>query len=206
MRDLDNIRALCKLDIQYMGLIFYSKSSRNIEGYTPNEIFDIKALTDAKGIKRVGVFVNEELGIILEKVDLYDLHAVQLHGDEGSDFCKTLREKGLKVIKAFSVDESFDFSKLDSFQDNVDYFLFDTKGKLRGGNGVAFDWAILGQYKLNVPFLLSGGIGPGKLEQVQRISFEQCMAIDVNSGFEIAPGLKNIEALQSFIHSLKQAV
>ena len=102
----------------------------------------------------------------------------------------------------FSVNDDFNFSTLKPFETVCDYFLFDTKGKLPGGNGLTFNWQILQQYKLTKPFFLSGGIGLDEIENIKKLNLP-IYAIDVNSKFEIEPGLKNIELLKSFKNNLQ---
>jgi phosphoribosylanthranilate isomerase len=188
MKYPDNILEVSSLLPDYMGFIFWEKSSRYFDGTIP-------ALPGS--IKKVGVFVNETLPIIIQKVLKHDLQVVQLHGKESVDFCQELRSqlpKGIEIIKVFSIQDEFDFSVLKPFEEFCDYFLFDTKGKLPGGNGTTFDWTVLKKYPSTKPFFLSGGIGLEELEAVQEITKTNLpvYAIDVNSKFEIEPGLKKI--------------
>lgn len=188
MKYPDNILEVSSLLPDYMGFIFWEKSSRYFDGIIP---------TLPSSIKKVGVFVNETLPIIIQKVLKHDLQVVQLHGKESVDFCQELRSqlpKGIEIIKVFSIQDEFDFSVLKPFEEFCDYFLFDTKGKLPGGNGTTFDWTVLKKYPSTKPFFLSGGIGLEELEAVQEITKTNLpvYAIDVNSKFEIEPGLKKI--------------
>jgi phosphoribosylanthranilate isomerase len=188
MKYPDNILEVSSLLPDYMGFIFWEKSSRYFDGTIP---------TLPGSIKKVGVFVNETLPIIIQKVLKHDLQVVQLHGKESLDFCQELRSqlpKGIEIIKVFSIQDEFDFSVLKPFEEFCDYFLFDTKGKLPGGNGTTFDWTVLKKYPSTKPFFLSGGIGLEELEAVQEITKTNLpvYAIDVNSKFEIEPGLKKI--------------
>jgi phosphoribosylanthranilate isomerase len=188
MKYPDNILEVSSLLPDYMGFIFWEKSSRYFDGTIP-------ALPGS--IKKVGVFVNETLPIIIQKVLKHDLQVVQLHGKESLDFCQELRSqlpKGIEIIKVFSIQDEFDFSVLKPFEEFCDYFLFDTKGKLPGGNGTTFDWTVLKKYPSTKPFFLSVGIGLEELEAVQEITKTNLpvYAIDVNSKFEIEPGLKKI--------------
>lgn len=188
MKYPDNILEVSSLLPDYMGFIFWEKSSRYFDGIIP---------TLPGSIKKVGVFVNETLPIIIQKVLKHDLQVVQLHGKESVDFCQELRSqlpKGIEIIKVFSIQDEFDFSVLKPFEEFCDYFLFDTKGKLPGGNGTTFDWTVLKKYPSTKPFFLSGGIGLEELEAVQEITKTNLpvYAIDVNSKFEIEPGLKKI--------------
>jgi phosphoribosylanthranilate isomerase len=199
MKYPDNILEVGALLPDYMGFIFWEKSARYFDGVIPQL---------PKSIKKVGVFVNETGEIILAKAKKYDLQAIQLHGNESVAFCQDLKNKienPIEIIKVFSVDDYFDFEVLKPFETVCDYFLFDTKGKLPGGNGTTFDWKVLEKYPSSKPFFLSGGIGIDEIEAVKEIAKTNLplYAIDVNSKFEIEPGLKNIEKLDSFKNNLK---
>ncbi|WP_367754096.1 phosphoribosylanthranilate isomerase [Flavobacterium sp. WC2430] len=197
MKYPDNILELGALLPDYMGFIFWKKSARYFDGIIPEL---------PKSIKKTGVFVNESIATIVEKVKQHDLQAVQLHGKESVAFCAELKKtllKDIEIIKVFSILDTFDFEQLKPFESVCDYFLFDTKGKLPGGNGTTFDWKVLEKYPSSKPFFLSGGIGLEELIDVNEILKTNLPvhAIDLNSKFEIEPGLKNIsfcrEALQS---------
>ncbi|MEM9680234.1 MAG: phosphoribosylanthranilate isomerase [Bacteroidota bacterium] len=196
-----NITEVAELQPDYLGFIFYDKSSR----YFDQEMPELK-----DSIEKIGVFVNTTIEIITQTVAKYQLNGVQLHGSESAAFCndlKTRLSKDIKIIKAFAVDENFDFSQLKTYEGTCDYYLFDTKGKLPGGNGYTFNWNILNSYPSKTPFFLSGGIGLEELEKVK--SFletpvaKYCHAIDVNSRFETEPGLKKINELEQFINELQ---
>ncbi|OCB70369.1 phosphoribosylanthranilate isomerase [Flavobacterium glycines] len=192
MKYPDNILEVGALLPDYMGFIFWEKSARYFDGLIPDL---------PKSIKKTGVFVNETVEKIIEKVQKHDLQAVQLHGHESVEFCLNLKTQlaaGIEIIKVFSVADDFDFSVLEPFEEVCDYFLFDTKGKLPGGNGTTFDWKVLEKYPSTKPFFLSGGIGLDEMDAVNEIikTHLPVYAIDVNSKFEIEPGLKNLEALQ----------
>lgn len=189
MKYPENILEVAALLPDYMGFIFWEKSARFFDGNLPDL---------PKSIKKTGVFVNASLQEIQEKITTHDLQAVQLHGHESVEFCKELKAKigsKIEIIKVFSVDENFDFDLLKPFETVCDFFLFDTKGKLPGGNGTTFDWKVLDNYPSTKPFFLSGGIGIEELTAVKQILKTNLpiYAIDINSKFEIEPGLKNIE-------------
>ena len=197
MKYPDNIKSVATLQPDYLGFIFYEKSKRNFDGIIP-EI--------PNQIKKTGVFVNATKEFILEKVKRYNLKVVQLHGNESVSFCKEMRQNNIEVIKVFSVGEVFDFDQLKVYENVCDYFLFDTKGKEKGGNGITFNWKLLDNYSSNKPYFLSGGIG---LEEVKNLKIfldsevsKNCVSIDVNSKFEIKPGLKDIEKLRAFTKGL----
>ena len=173
----------------YMGFIFWERSARYFDGLIPDL---------PKSIKKTGVFVDETIENVIEKVQTHDLQAVQLHGKESVEFCLNLKAKlaaNIEIIKVFSVADDFDFSVLEPFEEVCDYFLFDTKGKLPGGNGTTFDWKVLENYPSTKPFFLSGGIGIEEMDAVNAILKTNLpvYAIDVISRFEIEPGLKNVQ-------------
>ena len=187
MKFPENILEVSKLLPDYLGFIFYEKSKRYFNGQIP-EI--------PKSIKKIGVFVDETLSEIVIKIEKYSLDVVQLHGQESPEFCEKLyKNNQIEIIKVFSVDDNFDFEILKKYEQVCDYFLFDTKGKLHGGNGFAFDWKILKKYTSTKPFFLSGGIGLEEIEQLKLLNLP-LFAIDINSKFEIEPGLKDIDLLK----------
>ncbi|MDN5199824.1 phosphoribosylanthranilate isomerase [Fulvivirgaceae bacterium BMA10] len=192
MKHPENIQEVMGLAPDYMGFIFYSKSPRFVADHLSGSFLDELS----SNIKRVGVFVNEDIESIREKVKVFSLDAVQLHGNEPIEDCRTLKKEGLTVIKVFSVGEQFDFDVLEPYKPHVDFFLFDTKGKDYGGNGIAFDWSILKQYDNEVPFFLSGGIDLENISEIAQLKGLNIHAIDVNSRFELEPGLKEVEKLK----------
>ena len=155
-----------------------------------------------KYIKKVGVFVDESIEIIQSKIEKYNLDCIQLHGTESVEFCQKLKELPIEIIKVFSIKDNFNFEILNEFESVCDYFLFDTKGELPGGNGATFDWNLLKKYPSNKPFFLSGGIGIEEIKLLKIMNLP-VYGIDVNSKFETEPGLKNIELLKSFQYKLK---
>ncbi len=237
MKYQDNIEQVAALQPDYLGFIFYEKSARN---------FDLVHIPEIpNSIKKTGVFVNEELEIVIEKIKSHNLQAVQLHGEESPEYClklkrhyeecqfessreqndevissietdcntstslstgsfekKSRNDENLEIIKVFSIKDEFNFEVLKPYEAVCDYFLFDTKGKLPGGNGYTFDWNVLNNYPSTKSFFLSGGIGLEEVDKLQEFikspASKFCYAIDVNSKFEIEPGLKNIELLQEF--------
>lgn len=203
MQQPGNMIQVAELQPDYMGLIFYEKSPRYFDGELP-EI--------SSEIKKAGVFVNAEIEEIKAKVLKYNLNAIQLHGEEDAGYAKDLKGELQKsgntpeIIKVFSVGDDFDFQQIKPFEGIVDYFLFDTKGKLRGGNGTEFDWQILKNYPSDTPFFLSGGIGPehGRAIAELKNHFHRngkpglLYAVDVNSKFELKPGLKKLKELKDF--------
>ena len=191
MREFENITSLCKLKPNYIGFIFWAPSERYVTDKTPK-------INDS--IKKTGVFVNASIDYIETMIVKHQLSAVQLHGDETPDYCKVIKNLNVEVIKTFSISNNYNFSILKSYEKNCDFFLFDTKGDLPGGNGINFDWDILKNYPLQKPFFLSGGIGTDNIDQIKKLLNSQLpiYAIDVNSKFEISPAKKNIDKLKLF--------
>lgn len=188
MKFPENILEVGVLLPDFIGFIFWEKSSRFFDGEMPRL---------PKSIKKVGVFVNESLEIVVTKIKKYKLDCIQLHGEESVEFCQNLKETPIEIIKVFSIKDNFNFEVLKEFESVCDYFLFDTKGELPGGNGTTFDWNLLKKYPSNKPFFLSGGIGIEEIKLLKIINLP-VYGIDVNSKFETEPGLKNIKLLKSF--------
>lgn len=195
MKFRENIQQVTELQPDYLGFIFYEKSPRNFEGIIPKL---------PKQIKKVGVFVNEYVEIVVSLVEEYQLEAVQLHGDEPVEYIQKIKKHlpKVEVIKVFGIKDEFDLEVLTPYEEMVDYFLFDTKGKERGGNGVTFNWQALQNYNSTKPFFLSGGIGLEEIDELQsffkREESQYCYAIDVNSKFETKPGIKSVEKIKKF--------
>ena len=198
MREHENIAQVAAFSPQYFGFIFYEKSPR----FVGNE-FDLPKNLPSS-IEKVGVFVNEDNRVILDKARFYGLDFAQLHGNESPDQAAQLKSQGLKVIKVFSVDDDFDFATTQPYKGAVDYFLFDTKGKYFGGNAKTFDWDILKDYDQEVPFFLSGGLSPENVSDVERLSALNIHALDLNSGVEDSPAVKSIKKLKDLLSKLSQ--
>ena len=233
MRDADNIREVSALDIDMIGFIFYPKSPRYVQmissragiipDYSEERIQQAskfsagepndgnEALANVKQPARVGVFVDDMPQNIVTRVYNYNLDYIQLHGNEPRETCENLRatidpdiKKDIKIIKAISVSTVEDIKKYKEYVGAVDLFLFDTKCKTVGGSGEQFDWSVLEQYDGDVPFLLSGGIGPDDAERVKAFHHPKCIGIDLNSKFEIEPALKDVEKLREFVLKVKR--
>lgn len=195
-----NIAEVAKLQPDYLGFIFYDKSPRF---FNAEEIPQLPA-----GVKKVGVFVDENISKVIELTKKYALDIIQLHGNESNAYVRDLQSNlefsDTLVWKAFSLDDEFDFSELSPYENTVDKFLFDTKGKGKGGNGYTFNWKILKGYTIKKPFILSGGIGLDEIESLKELLQTDLpiYAIDVNSRLETKPGLKNIEDLKRFKNEL----
>lgn len=190
MKYHDNIKEAASLLPDFMGFIFYPQSKRYV-----GEDFVLPAIPDS--ISKTGVFVNDLPTRVFEKVNKYNLDIVQLHGNESVDYCKEIRKK-IKIIKAFGIDEQFDFSILDNYENSCDYFLFDTKTTLFGGSGMQFDKNIIRNYSLSIPFFLSGGIDLNSV-LTSRGFHPMLYGFDVNSKLEDKPAVKNINKLKQLI-------
>lgn len=193
MRDSENIRAIEQTKADLMGFIFHPKSPRfvaSLPEYMP------------KKQKRVGVFVNASLEQILAKAQKFSLEYIQLHGDEPPAFCSELKNRGLKVIRAQRIANADDIIRAESYN-MADLMIFDTKTELYGGSGKKFNWQLLEDYKGCVPFLLSGGIRSDTFEEIKAFFHPQFAGIDLNSGFEISPALKDVGKLNNFIEKIK---
>jgi phosphoribosylanthranilate isomerase len=200
MRNQSNIEELVKLKPDYIGFIFYPKSKRFIGEKIPDEIQSLIPVY----IQKVGVFVDEPFDNLLDKFRSNKLDMIQLHGSELPDYCERLRKLDIPVIKVFSIDAEFDFETVKPYNPFCDFYLFDTASELRGGSGLKFDWKKMDQYNGEKPFFLSGGIQSSDTEIIKDITHNQLHAIDVNSGFETEPGIKDIQKLESFFEELRK--
>ena len=200
----ENIQAVAKTGIQWTGFIFYTPSPRCLLR-DPAEAERVRQLitADAFRPKRVGVFVNASQEEIMEVAQQYRLDYLQLHGHESPDFCYALQKRGYALIKAFSIATAEDLAHTADYAGRVDYFLFDTKCTGYGGSGQRFDWSLLQDYQGETPFLLSGGIRPEMATDLQTFHHPRWAGIDLNSGFESAPGVKQAETLRSFQNNFK---
>lgn len=216
MRDAQNIREVSQLGVDMIGMIFYPKSPRYVEmqsshaGIIPDYVKEDINIKSAKSPARVGVFVDDMVQNIVTRVVNYRLDYVQLHGNEPREMCENLRltldpdiRPGIKIIKAISVSDASDIQKYKEYVGAVDLFLFDTKCKTVGGSGQQFDWQVLEQYDGEVPFLLSGGIGPEDASRLHAFHHPKCIGIDLNSRFEIEPGVKDVEKLKGFLNEIQ---
>jgi len=200
MREAENIRAVEALGPDWVGFICWPKSKRFVAGETPLEQLAPPSYLPTKA-KRVGVFVDPTLAEVRSAQQALDLDLIQLHGTESPSFCQSVHEGlGLPIIKAFPISEVNDLLATQDYK--CDYFLFDTRTPLMGGSGKQFDWSVLEHYNGTTPFLLSGGIGPDDLKRVVAFHHPLCIGIDVNSRFEISPGLKDITTLKPFIEHI----
>ncbi|MCX2745727.1 phosphoribosylanthranilate isomerase [Mangrovivirga sp. M17] len=197
MRDPENIDQLIKLRVDFMGLIFYPGSSR----------FAGDSETDFSQFQRIiktGVFVNSDLEDIVQAIKKYGLEAVQLHGDETPEFASQVRKQGVKVIKAFPVWDEGDLEKAEDYRKSVDFYLFDTKGEKPGGNGIVFDWEILNDKTFSKPFFLAGGLNQSNIQGISKIKNPAFYAVDLNSGVEIKPALKDLKEIKTIKNKIAQ--
>jgi len=197
MKHAANIAAVAELHPDYLGFIFYSKSPRFISEVSAELIKYIPS-----SIKTTGVFVDEDIETVKAYIFKYNLKAVQLHGKESEAYCREIKLTGVAVIKAFGIGENFDFSQLSTYLAVVDYFLFDTQTPQHGGSGKVFDWKLLENYTLDKPYLLSGGIDLNHAEHIKEINDSRLHAVDINSKFEVEPGLKDAGKIEKFINIL----
>lgn len=198
MRDADNIRDVEALGVDWMGFIFYPKSSRDVSGSRPSYL--------PSGCKRVGVMVNPSLDEIRERQADYRFDLIQLHGDESPEFCAEAKSllPEVKFIKMVQVtDKETLNAAVRQYEEMVDYFLFETKTSGYGGSGRQFDWALLQSYEGRLPFLITGGIGPDDAEKVKAFSHPKFAGIDINSRFETAPALKDVNLIRRFVSCVK---
>lgn len=198
MRNPENIRQVAALNPDYMGFIFYEPSKRYAEGHiTPELLQELP-----QSIKKVGVFVNASAESIAGTVAKHSLDVVQLHGRETPKVCAAVKDLGVELIKVFSVDDAFAFENTLLYESCADYFLFDTRGKEYGGNGIPFDWELLTGNLSPKPYFLSGGLNLENVKHLDKVR-PTPFGIDVNSGFEKEPGLKKVEELERLMAESK---
>jgi len=199
IRRKEDLKALAPICVDFIGFVFYPPSKRYAGG-NAQELMQVPLCAETR---RVGVFVNENPDIVIEICNQHQLDFAQLHGSETPNYCNAV-SKSVKVIKAFNVDASFNFKILTEYDAICDYFLFDAKGKLPGGNSTTYDWSILSRYEMNKPFFLSGGIRPQHVQQLKSFNHPSLFAVDINSGFETSPGEKDTRLISEFSLQLKQ--
>ncbi len=202
LRDPENIISIASLSPDYLGFIFHQGSARYIGRDPERTLFS----QIPHGIKKTGVFVDEKIEKVKDALCRYGLEAVQFHGSETADYCNQFKSPDLIIIKAFRIGPGFDFSITYSYTDSCDFFLFDTQSGIPGGSGKKFSWDLLDQYKTDKPFFLSGGIGIEDIETIRNLHNKMLYAIDINSRFETAPGIKNVELVRSFIENINKSI
>lgn len=199
MTAVENLKAIQAVQPDYFGFIFYDKSPRSVQ---------LNGIQNIQNIKKIGVFVDESIDVILLKQKQFNLDGIQLHGHENADKIKKLKKslpKNIKVFKAISIKSQSDFKVIQNYEEIIDKIILDTKTNLRGGSGQQFDWELLENYTFDIPFLLSGGIGSNDVEQVLKLynKYPKMVGVDINSKFEIEPGIKNTEQVKLFINNLQ---
>ena len=212
LTQLAQIQELISLNTDFLGFIFYEKSPRFVLNH-----LSLEEISEIKHLGKVGVFVNESVEKITEISEKANLNFIQLHGDEDENFIIELKKsvkKEVKLIKVFRVGETFNF-QFSIFNSLVDYFLFDTDSKAFGGTGQTFDWQILNEIEIPKPYFLSGGISLENIKNLQNFvkvnmrenktltKLNTPFALDINSKFEIEPGIKNLEKIKIFKSLLK---
>ena len=198
MREAGNLLAIAELHPDFLGFIFYEKSERCVR-----DVLDAAIVQGLPGsICKVGIFVDADLADVQAAAARYHLDYVQLHGHESAAYCQQAKALGLQLIKAFAVDTDFDFAQLTAYEGICDYFLFDTKGELPGGNGTTFDWSVLTRYHGATHFFLSGGLGLVQVEQLRQFQHPLLCGFDFNSRLETAPGVKNVETTRQLLACL----
>ncbi|KAB2814952.1 MAG: hypothetical protein BGP01_04085 [Paludibacter sp. 47-17] len=197
MRQRDNILDVAALKPDYLGLIFYPGSARYVATAEDFPLDELAALCT------IGVFVDEQPALVLEKVKQFGLKGVQLHGQESAAECAFYKQQGLEVLKAVSVASSRDLQQPERYQGCVDLIVLDTKTAGHGGSGKKFDWDLLDHYTAPIPFLLGGGIGADDAAIIRALNHPQLAGLDLNSRFEIAPACKDVKKIETFLAGLK---
>jgi phosphoribosylanthranilate isomerase len=198
MREAGNIREISRLQPDYMGFIFYPGSKRYAGRLSPAQVKDLP-----DGIKKVAVFVNASREEILATCKAYSIRILQLHGDEPPAYCRAFREEGFRVIKAFRVGKGLDPAEMGKYTESCHLLLLDTSAEGFGGTGRKFNWRYLRDYRSPLPFFLSGGIGAGDAERIMHLHVPQLYGVDLNSRFELKPGIKNKDELEKFIRKIR---
>ena len=202
---MDQIQELISLNVDFLGFIFYEKSPRFVLNH-----LSLVEISEINHQGKVGVFVNETVEKILEISEKSNLNFIQLHGDEDEEFIKRLRQslsKNIKIIKVIRIGNDFEkfkneISKISNLKSQISNLLFDTDSKAFGGTGKTFDWQILNEIEIPIPYYLSGGISLENIHQLSTIN-QQPLALDINSKFETEPGIKNLEKIKTFKSLLK---
>ena len=199
MTVIKNLEAIQVAQPSYFGFIFYEKSPRAVH---------LAKIPYFKNTKKIGVFVDKNIEVMLSKQKQFNLDGIQLHGNENVDKIKKLKKllpKNIEISKAISIKDQSDFELIKNYDNLVDKIILDTKTNLKGGSGQQFDWELLENYTFNIPFLLSGGIGPNDTEQILKLynKYPKMAGVDINSKFETEPGLKNAEQVKQFINTLQ---
>lgn len=195
MREPHNIKEVDALNSDYIGLIFFDASPRNMNN-NPDAIPE----TDAH---KVGVFVDAALETIIKKAREFKLHTIQLHGNESPESCAELLGLGYQVFKAIKVNDETQAAEIEPYKGKCTALLFDTKTEKHGGSGIKFNWKKLEELAPIDKFFLSGGIGENDLDAILNLACPNLVGLDLNSRFEIEPGLKDIDRLKLFLNKIE---
>ncbi|MCM1077287.1 MAG: phosphoribosylanthranilate isomerase [Bacteroides sp.] len=193
-----NIREVIGLQPDYLGLIFHQPSPRNAFGLSPEMLDSVR-----RDMKFVGVFVDRPQDEIISTADIYRLHAIQLHGQESPEVCRRLRGHGFEVWKAIGIEDRGDLERMGEYVGAVDRFVLDKKSRQHGGTGRKFDWQLLNDYALPTDFMLGGGVGPDDIETIATLNHPRLLGLDLNSRFEVSPGIKSTSSLEKFLRHLR---
>ena len=216
LNDADNMRQVAEAGADWLGMIFWDRSPRRVDmlriptGMMPDS--SGKMGNSAIGrCKKVGVFVDANPQYIITRVIQFGLDAIQLHGHEMPTMIRNLKatlvpdlKKKITIIKAISIEKKEDLERCHDYEDIADIFLFDTKCKCVGGSGESFDWSVINDYHGDQPFILSGGIGPDDAKRVKAVDHPKMMGVDINSRFELQPGVKDVEKVSAFIREMRE--
>ncbi|WP_245747520.1 phosphoribosylanthranilate isomerase [Parapedobacter koreensis] len=197
MKFPENIGAVLALQPDYIGFIFHAASKRFAGALDATWVAGLQSRA-----KKTGVFVNADLDQVRAAIGQYHFEAVQLHGDESAEYCAGLHDLDVEIIKAFGIGEGFDWAVLNDYEAVADYYLFDTKSTGYGGTGTRFDWRLLDGYRSDKPFFLSGGLSAENIQDALHLGDDRLYALDLNSKFEIEPGVKNIELLKRTLQTM----
>lgn len=198
MRENQNILALRELRPDYMGFIFFKGSKRFVNS------FDKALIPALEGIKKTAVFVNAPMSQVQEVVTHFQFEAVQLHGQESPEYCAQLKENcGVELIKAFGIKDAVQWEEMSAYRASADYFLFDTFTESHGGSGKVFNWGVLKEYPFSTPYFLSGGLGVEQVQKAYSLKDDRLYGVDLNSRFELEPGIKNIKLLETIFRNNK---
>jgi phosphoribosylanthranilate isomerase len=200
MTDPLNVREIIKTSPDFLGFIFYPGSKRYV-GKTPDRSLFRNI---PQGIRKTGVFVNEKIPVLIETKKHFGLDLIQLHGNESAEYCISLHDAGLTIIKAFEINDNFKFNTLNRYSEVCDFFLFDAKTGSGAGSGLKFNWERIKEYQSGKSFFLSGGIDPEDVSLVKQLNNENLFAVDINSRFEIRPGIKDGLKIKKFISEIKK--
>ena len=194
---LEQVKQLDILGIDYIGFIHYTKSPRHVA------VQNLKTLAIPTKAEKVLVTVDEDFENVCLMAQILNCKTLQLHGLESPELCQKYKALGYTIFKAIGIKDSYDFETLKPYESSVNYFLFDYKGKEKGGNGLTYNWNLLIDYQLNTDFILSGGLSNDNALEIAKFKHPKCKAVDINSKFETAPGIKDLTKVEVFVETIK---